>query len=1122
MKLSLITAATKRCRIGLAPALLAVAGYALLVLPGAAMAQDDADAQDDAQAVETEQVAATDAGAQPEGLEEIVVTGSRLRRSTYTSVAPLQIISGQVSREVGLVNAADILQESTAASGQQIDLTFSGYVLDNGPGASTINLRGLGEARTLVLVNGRRLAPGGVEGAPIAPDLNTVPASLVQQYDLLLDGASSIYGSDAIAGVTNIILRKDFDGFELEAYTTAPEHGNGEASTLTFSWGRNFDRGFFGVGLEHVDRQAIALRDRPWTDKCSVEYEIDQNGHIRTEDQYYSTRFGMDLYGCALSGIGARMFVPGTRFGSIYHTPGTTNGLWPNFSESSSPWGVFAVDGNGDGRPDINFGDYNLNASPSTQQQDLFPAFDTTTLMTYGEYTLDTEANLTPYYEAIYTERNFFNNSVGGLQIFPTVPALNPFNICNPQSENGVDCGLAQDALATNPNYVSDFTDYYLQTANCFGAPLEFCTPAGFGLLAGELGPLPTIPIVTVRGDRDNVTTDMSQLRLVFGMTGDIPALNVGTFSDWSFDGYVSYSDSSGFSHRRGIREDRLELALGDYSTTNTPCENDIGEVLAADAAPGCVPVNMFAPSLYPIGDTVGHFATQGEFDYLIDSRDFDTTYEQSIASFFASGSVYELPAGDVALGVGLEWRRDEINSIPDAVARDGLFWGFFSDGGAVGSKDTQEAFAEIELPLVGARRFVEELTLNLSSRFTDDEFYGSNWTESAKIGWRPVNSLLLRSTYGTAFRAPNLRELFLLGTTGFNNVFDPCYVPDAAIDELTGGYNPDLDNRDQEVFDNCLANGVDPTLANNGGFNNFSTEVSRGGAPGLNPEESESWTAGFSWEQPLTNAFDLSVSATYYEIEVTNTIIEPGSQFIVNECYYSPTGSSVYCGRITRDFSDPTNPRFQLINGAFLNRDLERARGVDVNVAFDDTWTVFERPIEVGIDLVGNRGLERSTRFTNDDGVVDEDEYQGEWGFPDWTAQMLARFEYDRWRLTWETRFRRGVQQDPRFVDSYGDIWSSTGNFADTCQGPGYDDFTCRDYAEAENYFLNNLSVYYTADRWSFGLGVRNVFDEWPPQVDDSEAVTVNNTPIGYGYDLFGRTVFLDFEINFGGEFSD
>ena len=194
----------------------------LCLISPAAFAQDE-DSEDDSDTTEE---------SSERSVDEVVVTGSRLKRDTYTSIAPLQIITGQVSREVGLIDAGDILQESSAASGQQIDLTFSGFVLDNGPGTTTINLRGLGEARTLVLVNGRRLAPGGVEGAPFAPNLNLVPASLVQQYDLLLDGASSVYGSDAIAGVANVILRKDFDGLEVEGYSRVPDYDNGVENTL--------------------------------------------------------------------------------------------------------------------------------------------------------------------------------------------------------------------------------------------------------------------------------------------------------------------------------------------------------------------------------------------------------------------------------------------------------------------------------------------------------------------------------------------------------------------------------------------------------------------------------------------------------------------------------------------------------------------------------------------------------------------------------------------------------------------------------------------------------------------------------------------------------------------------
>ena len=163
-------------------------------------------------------------------VEEVVVTGSRLRRDTFSSVSPLQIITTELSKEAGVIDPAEILQGSTASTGQQIDLTFQGFVLDNGPAASTVNLRGLGASRNLILINGRRVSPSGVEGAPAAPNLNLLPRSLVARYDILLDGASSVYGSDAIAGVVNAILKKDFAGLELEIYSNHPEQKGGADS----------------------------------------------------------------------------------------------------------------------------------------------------------------------------------------------------------------------------------------------------------------------------------------------------------------------------------------------------------------------------------------------------------------------------------------------------------------------------------------------------------------------------------------------------------------------------------------------------------------------------------------------------------------------------------------------------------------------------------------------------------------------------------------------------------------------------------------------------------------------------------------------------------------------------
>ena len=225
----------------------------------------------------------------------------------------------------------------------------------------------------------------------------------------------------------------------------------------------------------------------------------------------------------------------------------------------------------------------------------------------------------------------------------------------------------------------------------------------------------------------------IEQFRFVGGLRGDLPQLNVGSLSDWTFDTYWSYSKSEGDSSRTGIRGDRLDHSLA--TTREDP--NNPGQYICGNGSDGCVPINMYAPSLYTVG--VGDFATQAERDYLFDSRDFKTEYYQSFFSAFMTGNLFELPAGNVIAGIGAEIRYDRIKSIPDDVARDGLFFGFFSDGGATGSKYTRELYGEVELPLLADKFLATELTANLSARYTKDQLYGSASTYSGKIAYRPV-----------------------------------------------------------------------------------------------------------------------------------------------------------------------------------------------------------------------------------------------------------------------------------------------------------------------------------------------------------------------------------------------
>ena len=1102
-----------------------------------AYAQDDDASEEPDEAAEVE-ASSDEAAAVPEELqavEEVVVTGSRLKRDTYTSITPLQIITAEVTREAGLIDAGEILQEASTASGVQFDLTFEGFVLDDGPGSVTANLRGLGASRTLVLLNGRRLAPGGVEGAPSSPDLAVVPGLLVQQYDQLLDGASSIYGSDAVAGVINAILRKDFDGFTFEATPNFPAHGAGDVMTYGVTWGRNWDRGFVGVGVQRYDQEHVTLADRPWTAGCERHVEVDQGGRIRTTDLNYSTFLGMEPSDCYVFPLTARLIVPFA--GLIYYTPGYTNGGWPNFSESSAAWraGQFGIDGDGDGKTDINFRDYSLNGR--TQFAHLVPKYRSTHAMAYGEYTVEGEFNLTPYFEVLHGESDYFIDS-GQLTFWPWVPARNPYNLCNPEA-SGVDCGLAMDALYANPGYIAGFNGLYGELCAAIGVPATACGPRTFGIIRGAIGPQRVRVDVAVPGDRNTITRETAWRRVVLGVNGDLPFLNVGSLSGWSFDASLTHSHNSGTALRRGIRRDRLELALGYYSENWIPCENNISEavratrqnssnnplapITSAAAAPGCLPVNLFAPSLY--AGLIGDFATAAERDYLFDDRAFETIYKQTLLSLYLTGDLFDMPAGPVAGGLGMEFRKDEIESIPDEVARDGLIWNFFADGGAVGDKLTREFFGEVELPLVAGQTGAEEVIFNVSMRFTDDEFYGGAWTGAAKIGWRPIESLLVRGTFGTSYRAPNLRELFLRSQTGFLSINDPCYVPDLAIEEdLTGGaprYNPTLDPREEHVLRRCREEGVDPTVAGGGTFTAYGVEVAAGGSLTLDEETSESKSFGFAWEQPFTDKFNLTLGLTYYEIDIEDTIIEPSIGYIVYDCYVSQESSGSFCGRITRNLSNVADPRIRLIDVGFINRDLEKVRGVDLNLAFDTTFTVFERPVDLSFEVTGHRLIERSALFVSDAGERTEFDSADQWFYAEHKAQMNMRLDYDRWRLTWSSRYLGNYENYDGGDEEWGSIYGGTDQpipFSSTCLGPP-DDLLCKDLEYAGDYWLHSTSLRYGADTWLVRMGVRNVFDISPPQVDRTAVWSdVNNSPRGMGYDFDGRVFFATARINFGG----
>ena len=1106
----------------------------------------------------------------------ITVTGSRIVRDTYSSISPLQVISTENQQAVGAFDPSQILQRSEVAAGVQIDATFSGFVLDNGPGSQTINLRGLGADRTLVLVNGRRLAPAGVEGAPVNPSINLIPASLIDRFDLLTDGASSIYGSDAVAGVVNAILRKDFDGLELQFNGNVNPQGEGEDYSISGAWGFNTDRAVFGIGAEYRFVEEVRRRDRDFLSGCTTNLEVDQNGNRFTIDRRSNAlvqeqsggRVSVSESPCVQIQQAGFVSVNQTRIGSIFFPSNGNIANFPNDPVTGRPFlfgdtlNTFTIpqDRNGDGIQDVDIQNINTNASPEELERTIIPQQEVFNVFTYGEYTLPGAANITPFFEAQYTRSEVKQRGAGNPQLFPRVSGFNRFNPCNFQTNpNGVDCRAVDNA----------FQEILPGQANFGRLP-----PLSTGILVSVQ------PVAAIRGDRNNFEVLQEQYRGVLGVRGDLPFIG----SSWTFETSGTYSRSEGFSTRRGIRLDRLALALGvdptgDFNFDGVVDNNGngiaddiniglsiqnnsnaatralfIGECNAAGLAnPGlaapdlnaaqCTPVNLFTADV--LTGAVGDLPA-ADRAYLFGERDVDTTYEQILAQAYITGDLIDLPAGPVGVSLGVEWREDRINTDPGIEASDGLFFGFFSDQGARGSAWIREAFGEIDIPLQAGKPLVEELNINLSGRITDQEFYGTNYTYAIKGGWRPVAPLLLRMTYGTSFRAPNLRENFLAGQSGFGNVFDPCAVPIEAFNAGAGGYNPALDDRLPFVLENCRREGRDPTRVGvddegTGSQVISNAEITSGGTFDIDPETSTSLTAGFSFEESWGSGFETALSFNYYDIQLRDVIVEPSAAFIINDCFLRDDGvRSEFCDRI-----ETNSEGRRLINGiraGFLNRDSEAVRGIDINATFGYPLMVGGEEFDLQLNIIANKLIERSLEERDEAGNINRAEFQNNFGFPEWTGRATFSAGWKDFRLTYQVRYVGTMQSDGvlgnpaegidalPFTDAFGrdpngnttqtlsDGTVVTNRISPSCLGldsplgfvEGEGNF-CRPLASTPEWFEHTASL-----RWDNGdfrviAGVTNIFDTAPPLVSPAAGVTqIANVPLGLPYNLDGREFFI------------
>ncbi len=347
-----------------------------------------------------------------EASEAIVVTGSRIRRDDFSSTSPVQIITQESATLEGLIDTTEILQSSAIAAGSfQTNNQLTGFVTTGGGGVNTISLRGLGENRTLVILNGRRAGPAGTRGQVGAVDLNVIPSSVIERTEILKDGASSIYGSDALAGVVNLITRTNLDGAEFSARGTVSEEGGGNQYRIDGAFGKVFDRGYFNVAVEYYKQNVLRRGSRDDT-SCAADYLFRASNGARID--FLDSQTGQ--YKCY------NLFanVLRTEFGDLqYERPGF----------------VYPTSAQGNNDPVVGMARQARAGYPATYPYANyeFSDFDRASILSpverytvYSSGGFDLTANIEAYGEFLYNHRE--SEQYGVRQFFPSVSAANPNN----------------------------------------------------------------------------------------------------------------------------------------------------------------------------------------------------------------------------------------------------------------------------------------------------------------------------------------------------------------------------------------------------------------------------------------------------------------------------------------------------------------------------------------------------------------------------------------------------------------------------------------------------------------------------------------------------------------------
>jgi len=1021
-------------------------------------------------------VFAEEAAAEKE-VERISVTGSRLKKAEFSNASPIHVISAEDAMKAGVRTVAELLQNTSMANGQQFDGSYnsnsggsnaSEAPPSGGVGSSNVGLRGLGPERTLILINGRRLGSSGVRGAPSQPDLSLIPVNMVERIEVITEGASSIYGADAVAGVINIILKESFDGFEVSANISATEHGGGATKDFSFITGFESEKSKFTLSASYYERDRIAVKDR--TDCIQKIFEDDSGKRTSVCSSRFWDNSILDITGYDADDPNAPpMTYPHPSGIGFFTTPGSSDVGIPGFSSA------FGLPTPGDPNIDITSSDQFNRRIYSDDHSDARDRMQADLIQPVTRFTVAANGSYAPNFwggeEEIFYEAYYFHRHLTSLasteQIYPTIAANIPH-----EDENG--------NLVTNPD-------------------------GSLNLVDNPMNPFPDYDvshIMTLEDLPQKREVELNHFRFVTGLRGDFTQDWLSN-QGWTYEMFVSYDRGVGDQTQPVMNESNLALATGTLRLDNS------GNPICGISAPAgigfispneCVPINFFAESIFNGGKYGGGtFATQAEKDFLIGTRINTTTVEQSMFSGFVTGDLFEFDNGGVStVAMGVEYRKDTIDSAGDMLGSTGLVAAEnpLTEGATKGSRDVSDIFAEISLPIAVDQDWANLFEVEAALRYTDESNFGGELTNRARVTYKPTESLLFSASYGTSFRAPNLREQFLANQFGgVSGSADPCMVSESLTTDSQ--YDPAKENRSDTILANCLAQGADYTQIGLSGVPSIPTSAS-GNAADLKPETSENITGSFKWTPEFEGDYEFNLGVTYFSLVVEDTIRSISAATILKRCFDSPNMESPFCPRISRNSGNAPVINFpNLVDTSFINIGEETSKGVDVNTHFVTNFG------NIMMTWDNQYTLQTEREVTIFKGETPEDLLE-DFGTPEHRLVSSVNFTMDEWNWMIMANYMSGTHsaddiRDTAKCDEYIKNEDLVGKpqTVPVCS------------ADSAVYF--NTSLTYNGDDFLVTAGMKNIFDKAPELVDLTAGSNRGNMVTSSGYDLYGRSFFLN-----------